>query len=171
MNCIYYICKIFSSEKINPEPIPILNSTQENILKNKSSSIQELDFEYIPIPLFLSVLTPITTVNITSFTSSYSYRRIYKIIYKILIPYDPYFNHYENYWLIINKKYKKHCSIKISLYQNIENEIIIDFFSMDKDGTFWELYHLINKKCNNIKKSISSIIIKNNICEKKFCEI
>ena len=171
MNCIYYICKIFSSEKINPEPISILCSPQEDIFKNKSSSIREFDFEYIAIPLILSVLTSTTTVNITSFTSSYSYIRIYKIIYKILIPYDPYFNHYENYWLIINKKYKKHCSIKISLYQNIENEIIIDFFSMDKDGTFWKLYHLLKNKCNNIKKSKSSITIKNNICEKKFCEI
>ena len=160
-----YFYNLFSSKKINPEPSSNLDLSQEKNNKNKLS----LSFEYIESPALLSLLFPIDVVNETSITCSFNHLRIYKIIYYILIPYDPYFNSYENYWLIINKELKRHRSIKISLYQNKENEIIIDCFSMDKDDVFWKIYHLLRKHCNNIKKSVS--FKNNNICEKKFCKI
>jgi hypothetical protein len=163
-----YFYNIFCSSKILPETTLILDTVKEKTTSIKKE--ENLEFEYTSSPNILPLLKPTSYPNITSFICSYNYLRVYKIIYNLLLPYDPYFNHYENYWLIINKTYKRHRSIKISLYQNKENEILIDCFSMDKDDIFWKIYNLLKNHCSNVKKS-KWIVDNSDNFEKKFYEI
>lgn len=162
-----YFCNLFSSPKIlKIVPINESNTNKEESLpikqdKNKLEQLSltlpsefDFDFDYIPSPCILPFLSPIKQKNITSFYSSYDYLTLYKYIYKILLPYKPYFDRYEHYWFIINNKYRIHTSIKISLYKHNETTNIVECYSMDKDDIFWKIYHLLKKKCNNVKKKI-----------------
>lgn len=144
MKCFF---SIFCSSKILPSNSD-LDITREETLSVK----QDSNFEYIPSPSFLPISSPVKIKNNISFYSTHNYIQLYKYIYKILLPYDPYFDCYEYYWLIVNKTYKIHTSIKISLRKINENEFIVDCYSMDKDDIFWKIYHLLKKKCNNVKK-------------------
>jgi hypothetical protein len=137
---------IFRSAKILP------SSSDLDITHEESISVkQNCEFD-IPSPSILLISSQVKKNNITSFYSSYDYVELYTCIYKLLLPYDPYFDRYEHYWLIVNKTYKIHTSIKISLRKMNDNEFIVDCYSMDKDDIFWKIYHLLKKKCNNVKK-------------------
>ena len=159
---IFRSAKILPSESHSPSPLYDLDRSQEQTLSMKEENKLEqlslmipsdLDLE-IPSPCILPKLKLAKKNNITSFYSSYDYATLYKCIYLILLDYNPYFNPYEIYWLIIDKSYKKHTSIKISLYQFNNNEILVECYSMDKDDKFWKIYHLLKKKCNNVKENI-----------------
>lgn len=178
MKCFY---NIFYSPKITP----ITNSgldvnlektitiKQEKLslilpsdLEDKSYSLKEQYIIPSPTSSILPFLSPNKKIIDTSFYSSYKYPILYKYIYKKLLPYNPYFDSYEYYWLIVNKTYKKHTSIKISLYNFDEHKILVECHSMDKDDKFWKIYHLLKKKCNNVKKEKLM-----EFCESNFDEI
>ena len=160
MSYFQYFFGIFKSAKILPVPSEIdlfqeatLSIKEEHKLERLSLIIPS-DLEYnIPSPFTLRNINLSNQNNITSFYSSYEYEVLYKFIYTILLEYNPYFDRYEHYWLIINKRYKIHTSIKISLFKS-ENNILIECFSRDKDDKFWKIYHLLKKKCNNVKENI-----------------
>jgi hypothetical protein len=160
-----FLCTLFSSPKIlKIVPINDSDTNKEESLsikqdKNKLEQLSltfpsEFELDYIPSPCILPFLSPIKQKNITSFYSSYDYLTLYRYIYKILSSYDPYFDRYEHYWLITNKKYRIHTSIKISMYKHNETTNIVECYSMDKDDIFWKIYHLLKKKCNNVKENI-----------------
>lgn len=176
MNSFQYFFSIFRSAKIlpseshSPSPLYDLDRSQEDTLSMKEENKLEQLSLMIPSDLDRDILSPCILPklklakknNITSFYSSYDYAKLYKCIYLILLPYNPYFDPYEIYWLVIDKKYKKHISIKISLYQSNNNEVLVECYSMDKDDKFWKIYHLLKKKCNNVKDKLMDT------CEKEF---
>lgn len=119
------------------------------------ASFDELDEkkeDSIPSPVIIPILTLYNKKSLTSFPSHLDYETIYYIIYETIFEYDPYFDKYEHYWLIIEKKKKQQSLIKISLFENFDNEIIIDFHSYDRNDKFWRIYKMIKEKCCNKKK-------------------
>jgi len=172
MNSFQYFFNIFRSVKIlpsdsvpqSPSPMYELDMSQEETLNIKEENKLEQLCLIIASDLdrYIHKLRLAKKNNITSFYSSYDYPILYKFIYTILLEYNPYFDRYEHYWLITNKRYKIHTSIKISLYQSNDNEILVECFSMDKDDKFWKIYHLLKKKCNNMKDKLMDS------CEKEF---
>jgi hypothetical protein len=162
MCSLQYFFNIFRSAKILPSSQTYdSNKSQETLSTKQDSKLKQLslvapfNLEHdIPSPCILPTLTSSKKNNITSFYSSYDYATLYNFIYTILLPYDPYFDQYEIYWLITDKRYRIHTSIKISLYQANNNEIIVECCSMDKDDKFWKIYHLLKKKCNNVKDKL-----------------
>ena len=157
MSVLSYFYHFFCQPKVSPvitfEEIP---QKQEEKKENLFLCLPNIQEEYLDSPYASPGIIPILpslkdNMTLTSFQSSYDYIKLYTTIYNILLPYDPYFDHYEHYWLTINKKQKKHTSIKISLYDYEKNIIIVECTSMNKDNQFWEIYQLLKKSCNNVK--------------------
>jgi len=157
MSSFSYFYKLLCQPKVSPVATfeDIMEPHEERKEKLSLALPEEVKEEFtdspFPSPAFLPILPSLTEDRcITSFQSKYDYATLYNAIYTILLPYDPYFDSYDYYWMIIDKRKKKHTSIKISLYQCAGNKILVECFSMNKDDLFWKIYHLLKNKCNNI---------------------
>lgn len=117
MNYFRYFSNLFCSPKILPSSE--LDINQESITIKQEKEETELEEKYIiPPSSNFPLLKSVKKTIVTSFYSSYNYSIIYIYINKILLPYDPYFDCYENYWLIINKNIKNIRLLKY-LYINL----------------------------------------------------
>ena len=142
------------SQVLNVKLFPETNIENKLTLKHPSEcpipSLDELDENTevcFPSPVLIPVLKLYENKSLTSFITDMDYLTLYNCIFENIYEYEPYFDKFEHYWMIIEKKKKKHSAIKICLFETYEGNILIEFQSSEKNNKFWKIYKIIKDKC------------------------
>ena len=113
------------------------------------------------------ILSPVPSeLSSTSFRTTYDYYSIVNIINKKLKKYKYIFDKSKNFWLL---ELDKNIVLRITIFE-LNKIRVIEVFSLNRKGNFWNVYSKLKEKLNNIQDkdntwlleySISNQITKN----------
>lgn len=131
---------------IHPASFP---EYEEDCLSDSDDSNKELATSFVllsPIPLELSS---------TSFRTSYDYYSIVNIINKKLRKYKKIFDKSKNFWLL---ELDQNIVLRISIFE-LNKIRVIEVFSLNRKGNFWNIYSKLKEKLNNIQDKDNNWLI------------
>jgi hypothetical protein len=123
---------------IHPAAFP---EYKEECFSDSDDSNKEITPSFVllsPVPLEISS---------TSFRTTYDYYSIVNIINKKLKKYKYIFDKSKNFWLL---ELEQNIVLRISIFE-LNNIRVIEVFSLNRKGNFWNVYSKLKEKLNNIQ--------------------